>query len=239
MKIGSTLIGAVAVLVLAACGTATRSSSGGLPEVVGLSRSQAINVLSRAGYADVRMVLGASKVAPPGTIIVESPAAGSRVAQGSEVVITMVVGHRGPPVVNPEQTPVSSAVIRHVRGFPSAAMLHACGELTGRVIHPRPCAAWAGPHSLYITTWGDRTCPNIPTSVRLKDSNTVVVETVRHTFFSASAPSTGGNGFVAMLDCDAVLTATTSLVWLPARIDSSHRLVVKIDAKVAKVVAVT
>lgn len=110
--------------------------------------------------------------------------------------------------------PVASPlVVRHFLGVPNAHSTPRCSvDLRGTA---PPCAAWAGAGSIYVTTWGSGSCPNIPISVRVAGRALLVIRT--HDLVAPGTP------------CTADLTATTSVLRLPTTIDATGSLAVQID----------
>jgi hypothetical protein len=80
-----------------------------------------------------------------------------------------------------------------------------------------PWAAWAGPHTIYVMTWGSGSCPRIPTSVDARSAEVVVIRTVEHDFIQGDRA------------CTADLAITTSVVRLPARAVAAPSLQVQMD----------
>jgi hypothetical protein len=66
-------------------------------------------------------------------------------------------------------------------------------------------------------TWGSGSCPKIPTSVEVSETNTVVIKTNEHDFYRGDDA------------CTADLAVTTSVVRLPSSVDAIRALVVQID----------
>lgn len=109
---------------------------------------------------------------------------------------------------------VSPAVIGHFRGFPTGVTVPANrhpGQST------KPWAAWAGPKSIYVMTWGSGSCPNIPSSVEATGPDRVLIKTVGHDFHKGDTA------------CTADLAVTTSVVRLPSSIDTTRVLAAQID----------
>lgn len=204
-----------AVLVFAVLvGMAGCGSSGSMPRLVGLTGSRATRILNEAGYRNVTVHLSTSRVAAPGTVIAQTPVAGSGVNSGSSVSITVV----GPLSVEPTRTHVSSAVVGHFRGIPGRSKMPKC--VLGPGQSTTPCAAWAGLHTLYVATWGSSSCPRIPTSVLGLPPSRVVVTTVPHDFFAQD------NG------CTDDLTVTTSVIRVPDTVQTHKPVRVEIDGTI-------
>lgn len=110
---------------------------------------------------------------------------------------------------------VSPAVVRHFRGLPSGYAMPTC-EVGGARRDP-PCAAWAHPHLLYVTTWGSSSCPNLPTSVVVERPNLVSI--------AINGQSLYPPGTV----CTADIALTTAVVRLPALVNSSTVVNVEIN----------
>jgi hypothetical protein len=108
---------------------------------------------------------------------------------------------------------LSSAVVRHVRGLPPGVSAQHWPPASASAY--RPSAAWAGPTSIYLMTWGSSSCPHLPTSVRADRPGQLLISTAGDLY-------SGGM-------CTADLSVTTSIVRLPAGIDSSRRLAVQIN----------
>jgi hypothetical protein len=113
---------------------------------------------------------------------------------------------------NATDTHVSSAVVDHFRGAPHGVPLIGCGSTENQ-----PCAAWADAHSLYVVTWGSGSCPLTPTSVSVANARKVVIRTVEHAFLKGTTA------------CSDDLRESTSVVRLPATIDSSTSVRVVVD----------
>jgi hypothetical protein len=123
----------------------------------------------------------------------------------------------------PTHSPVSSAVLDHFKGVPKGGLPTTC---LGRSSQPgEPCVTWAGAHSIYVITWGSGSCPMIPASVAAKGDQEVVIRTVEHDFFDGDTA------------CTTDLAATTSVVRLPATIDGSEGLLVRVDDVTSRVAA--
>lgn len=83
---------------LSACGGSPVST--GLPNVVGLTETSALKVLADSGYRvyDLRFV-NKGQLAPPGTVIDETPSPGSPRSSASRLTLTMVGTPRmAPPI---------------------------------------------------------------------------------------------------------------------------------------------
>lgn len=117
-------------------------------------------------------------------------------------------------VYNPAESHISSAVTNHFRGLPKGVTVPP-GRWLPR--HEKPWAMWSGPRSIYVMTWGSGSCPLIPATVKAADADHLVIKTVVHDFRK------GDNG------CSSDLAVTTSVVRLPASLDTSRALVVQID----------
>lgn len=113
----------------------------------------------------------------------------------------------------PTHSHVSSAVTRHFKGLPKGVSV----PDAQREGASKPWAAWAGPHSIYVMTWGSGSCPKIPTSVKVEDSDRIVASTVEHDFYARDTV------------CTADLAVTTSVVQLPSAVSDTKDLLVEID----------
>ena len=107
--------------------------------------------------------------------------------------------------------PVSRAVVTHTLGGPPSLT----ARIVADVAATKPFAAWAGPHQIYVVAWGSGSCPHLPTLVYADRHNDVTVDTAEQSF-GADA-------------CTADLAPTTSTVSLPAGLDLSRPLRVRID----------
>ena len=116
---------------------------------------------------------------------------------------------------------VSSAVVDHFKGLPKGVQPRVGGGPDGEL----PWAAWAGPHTIYVMTWGSGSCPRIPTSVDARSAEVVVIRTVEHDFVQGDQA------------CTADLAVTTSVVRVPARADAARSLQVKIDGTTTRLPA--
>jgi hypothetical protein len=114
----------------------------------------------------------------------------------------------------PTHSHVSSAVIGHFKGLPHSVTVP---ENRQRDPSEKPWAAWAGPRSIYVMTWGSSSCPNIPTSVDAAAVDLVFIRTVEHDFHPGDDA------------CTEDMAVTTSLVRLPSSIDTTRALVVQIE----------
>lgn len=124
----------------------------------------------------------------------------------------------------PTHSHLSSAVTGHFKGLPSGVTVPPGGQ-SERI--PKSWAAWAGPGSIYVMTWGSSSCPKIPPSVKATDDNQVVIHTIEHHFHSGDTACTGD------------LAVTTSVVRLPSGVDATHALVVQIDGASTRLAART
>jgi hypothetical protein len=117
---------------------------------------------------------------------------------------------------------VSSAVTGHFKGLPDGVAVP-----TGRqdALNPKPWAVWAGPHSIYVMTWGSGSCPKVPTSVKAAGAHVVVIRTIEHDFFK------GDTG------CSGDLAVTTSVVRLSSDVHPRAALVVRIDGTTTRLAA--
>lgn len=104
-------------------------------------------------------------------------------------------------------SPSPSAAITHFHGYP-ATVSFGPGP-TGDVV------VWDGPRELAVVTWGSSGCPMLPLRVQVAPGNTVTM-TLGRTVPSGSL-------------CINDMAATTSLVPLPAGINSSKPVVVTVS----------
>lgn len=118
---------------------------------------------------------------------------------------------------------VAPAVVTHFHDVPGAAVLRGCLTSGRRYTSPIRCAAWAGPHILDVLTLGSGTCPSIPTSVVAYPPNLIVVKIVISDLYP---PRT---------ICTADISPTTSVLHVPASIDSSRPVQVQNDGATIQV----
>jgi hypothetical protein len=127
------------------------------------------------------------------------------------VAVAVVIGASA--LSAPAYSGVSPAVIRYFKGMPPSVANPGGQQIGGK---PKPSAAWAGPGTIYVMTWGSGSCPALPSTVKAAGGNLVVITTYQRATDGAAI-------------CTADLAVTTSVVRLPSRIDSTRPLTVRID----------
>lgn len=119
------------------------------------------------------------------------------------------------------ETRVSPAVVRYFKGLPRGVSVPPEDQ---RTEHPKPWAARAGQRTIYVMTWGSGSCPKLPSAVTATAPDRLIILT--HML-------TSGRRAI----CTADLAVTTSLVRLPAEIDASRALVVRVDGAPTRLAA--
>ena len=109
---------------------------------------------------------------------------------------------------------VATTVVTHVPGLPPGVTEPPGGLAAGT---PKPFAAWALSHQIYVTTWASSSCPRLPTSVHAHGAQEVRIKTAEH--YSHKGDHA----------CTSDLGPTTSTVKLPAEIADTAALTVSID----------
>ena len=129
-----------------------------------------------------------------------------------------------PPPTSGERPHVSPALIRHFHDVPSAPVLRACKRSRSQGTILIPCVAWEGAHTLDVVTLGSGSCPKLPTSVVARAPNMIAIVA------SDDVYATG-------VMCTADLSPTTSVLRIPATINSSKTVRVQIDGTIVEVAA--
>ena len=112
----------------------------------------------------------------------------------------------------PAHSRTSPAVTTHFRGLPEAVRVPARAQAQRRT-----WVAWAAAGAVYVITWGSSSCPNIPNSVKTAGLHQIVIKTAEHDFHRRDNA------------CTSDLAATTSIVHLPATMDTTRPWAVQID----------
>lgn len=140
---------------------------------------------------------------------------GRRLVLASAIAALALTGCSGAPGHPNRRVPLSPAVISHFHGVPGAAILRECVRAGPVADIALPCIAWAGAHTLDVMTLGSGSCPTIPTSLAVQPPNMIVIRT--------------GDAYPPRTIRTADLSPTTSVLRIPATIDSSKAVQVQVD----------
>jgi eukaryotic-like serine/threonine-protein kinase len=123
----------------------------GVPSVVGLSQGEAQARLARAGF--VVEVHNVASAQPKGRVVRQAPAPGTRLRQGSRVVIAVSGGIKGGDTVVPGVVGLQVSVARSLltRAGLRSGLAYTNGGRPGRVVAQSPGAGARLPRGSYVT----------------------------------------------------------------------------------------
>lgn len=131
----------LALLVLAAFFLFGRGGASAVPDVVGQDQAAAVAELQDAGFTAEPLAAQAETDAPVGTVIAQTPAAGSRAQRGSTVTIQVLAGAQAatvPNVVGQQRADATSELQQ--AGFTVSVLEQPSDAPDGEVIEQRPPA---------------------------------------------------------------------------------------------------